>query len=80
MIFPFHRTILANRLKRIDELQMNPGDEKFAMLSGSMHLGAFRGRLDAVKWFIQKNKAQPEDLDSKGYCAIHYAAEQGHDK
>lgn len=59
---------------------MNPGDENFAMLSLTIHLGAFRGRLDTVKWFIKKNKNTPEDLDSKGYCAIHYAAEQGHNE
>ena len=67
------------RLRRIDELQLNPGDANFAMLSGSVQLGAYRGRLDSVRWFISKNKALPDDLDTKGYAAIHYAAEQGHE-
>jgi hypothetical protein len=67
---------LATRLHRIDELQMNPGDDKFARLSGSLQLGAFAGRMDSVKWFLKKH-TPIDEYDTKGYCALHYAAEKG---
>lgn len=56
---------------------MNPGEEKFARLSGSLQLGAFGGRLDAVKWFLRKH-TPIDECDLKGFAALHYAAEKGH--
>ena len=74
-VFSF-RMILASRLQRIDELQLNPGDDKFARLSGSIQLAAFSGRLDAIKYFLKKN-VSIDEYDAKGYTALHYAAEKG---
>jgi hypothetical protein len=70
------RSILAARLQRIDELQMNPGEEKFARISGSLQLAAFAGRLDSIKWFLRKH-SPIDEYDSKGFSALHYAADKG---
>jgi hypothetical protein len=76
LILTFLRAILAKRLHRIDELQLNPGDDKFARISGTIQLGAFSGRLDSIKWFLRK-RTPIDEYDSKGFSALHYAADKG---
>mmetsp|Transcript_11690 Transcript_11690/g.19056 ORF Transcript_11690/g.19056 Transcript_11690/m.19056 type:complete len:318 (-) Transcript_11690:136-1089(-) len=70
--------ILQRRLDRIKELQRNPGDDNFARLSTSLHDAAFQGRPDAVKYFIRAMHVPVDDYDTKGYCAIHYSAQNGY--
>jgi hypothetical protein len=72
------RILRARQLARIQELKLNPREEKFAYIAVSIQQAAFQGRQDSVQWFIETRRARPDDIDSKGYCAIHYAAECGH--
>ena len=59
---------------------VDPGEEKFAALSLSIHLAATQGRVDAVNWFVRTRRATADDYDGKGMCPVHYAAEKGHEK
>lgn len=72
-------SLRAAQLAKAEYLMTNPGDEKFASIAISIQMSAFRGRLDAVEWFINSKKVHPDEIDNKGYAAIHYAAEKGHD-
>lgn len=79
----------AERTEHVRKLQFEQGVGLFAVAYSTLHKAACDGNVDGLKWFLTGKgrsgggptggKVNVDDFDSAGMCAIHYAAERGHD-
>jgi len=77
------------RTEHVRKLQFEEGQGLFAVAYSTLHKAACDGNVDGLKWFltgkgrssggVKGAKVNVDDYDSAGNCAIHYAAERGHD-
>ena len=75
------------RAKRMKDLQYIGGENLFVVAYTSLHKAAYNGSADGIKFFLSAGnrgkkgggkRIDPDDYDKNGICAIHYAAEKGH--
>jgi hypothetical protein len=77
------------RTEHVRKLQFEQGVGLFAVAYSTLHKAACDGNVDGLKWFLTGKgrsgggptggKVNVDDFDAAGMCAIHYAAERGHD-
>ena len=84
-----HEPTPEERTEHVRKLQFEQGVGLFAVAYSTLHKAACDGNVDGLKWFLTGKgrsgggstggKVNVDDFDAAGMCAIHYAAERGHD-
>ena len=77
-----HKRTIEGRIEHVTDLQYAQHKNIFAVSYSSIHKAASDGNASGVHYFLglkTKPRVRVDDYDKFGICALHYAAEKGHD-